>query len=198
MNLKLIRYIKDRDGLSNYNPHIIGITSFASHHTLHQLKELVDAVHIKNSYFNANEIFTELRFAIQSIESNQIARSNRPNQREREIEKEASTILNQFYNNLKKKRHRKCAIGIIQLAFSLQNSENINLIDLYTQIAPTFELKNHSAVNSLMTRYLDEIIRKTDDNVLKQVFRSCKNPTAPTTGEFFNVIIENIQDKLNT
>ncbi|MCL1990553.1 MAG: hypothetical protein FWG67_06655 [Defluviitaleaceae bacterium] len=89
------------------------ITSFASKSTQQQLKDLVDAIHIKNSYFNADEIFIELRYAIQSIESNRIVSSSQLNQKERQIEEVVSKILSQLYHNPKKERHRKCVKRII-------------------------------------------------------------------------------------
>jgi len=195
--LKLIREIKTSDEFLNYNPYLIGITSYTSQHIRQQLKDLVDYIHIKNSYFDTNNIFIELQYTIQSIESNRISQPISPNDKEKKIEDVISEILGHLYTNPKKERHQRCVNKIISLAIKVQNEDNFNLLDAYKKVAPTIGLKNSNAVNSLVTRYLDEMIQKTDDSILKKVFKDCHKPLAPTAREFFIVIAKQAKNKLD-
>ena len=193
--LKLIRQIKKSTEFSDYNPYLVGITSYASQHLQQQLKDLVDYVHIKNSHFNVKDIFTELQYAIQSIESNKLAPLSKTNHKEKKIEDAVLDVLGKFYINPKKERHQRCIIKIISLTLE-QNIDDFKLLEFYRKVAPSIGLKNANAVSSLMTRYLDEMIQKTDDAILEQAFKYCYDPTAPTAGEFFIVITKIVKSKL--
>ena len=196
--LNLIRKVKNNTEFSDYKPYIVGITSYASQTTQQQLKDLSDIVILKNSFFRADRIFIELRFAIQSREFNEQPPSPSLDFKETKIEQAISEILNQFNVNPKLERHRKCIINMIILILQLDNLNDFNLKDLYNEIAPTVNVKNHSGVNSLITRYLSDILIKTDAGILKQIFQSCCDSKNPTAKEFFLIIAQETKQKLNS
>ena len=192
--LNLIRQVKNDDELSDYAPYIIGITSFSSPNTIGLLKDLVDFVHLKNSHFDADKIFIELRYALQSIESNKITDMQTLSPKRKKIEKAISEVLKRFNSNPKLERHYKCALSIISLALEF---DEYNLKNLYNKVAPMVNLKNSSGVNSLMSRYLDEITKKTDANILEQTFKSCYDSQNPTAKEFIFTIAEEVKNKFD-
>jgi len=187
--LNLVRQVKNDDKFLKYSPYIIGITSYSSQSTIQQLKDLVDFIHIKNSFFNADRIFIELRYALQSINSNLILKPSILSAEENMIEQTILKVLNRFNTNPKLKRHRKCAVNIILLAIQF---DDYSLKNLYSKVAPIINLKNSSGVNSLLSRYLDEV-KDADIEVLEHIFKTCEDSRNPTAKEFIFIIAEKVK-----
>ena len=112
---------------------------------------------------------------------------------EKKIDKAISEALNQFNTNPKLKRHYRCLANIISLAIQF---DDYNLKQLYSKVAPMVNLKNSSGVNSLVSRYLNELTKKNDPIILEQIFKSCHNPQSPTAKEFIFTIAKEVKNKL--
>ena len=97
------------------------------------------------------------KYTIILVEDEKIIDVHSLSPKEKKIDKAISESLNQFHTNPKLERHYRCMVNIISLAIQL---DDYNLKKLYIKVAPMVNLKNSSGVNSLVSRYLDDIAKK--------------------------------------
>ena len=196
--LSLMRQIKSSTEFADYNPNLIAITSYTSQLIMQQLKELVDDIHIKNIDFDVNEIFIRLQYTIQSVESHKITDLFPLSHNEQKMEEKISETLKSLFDTPpKRERHHRAAVKMIALALELHHLESLKLKDLYAKVAPLVHLKSGNSVKSLMTRYLDDIIKTTDGATLRHLFKSCHDPECPTAKEFFVILAQKVKSQLN-
>jgi len=191
--LNLMRTIRSDEKFSNYQPYIVAITSYASPRMHKKIKDLADDLHIKNDFFNPNKIFIELSYEFEFQEE---PLSPTPELTTEPREEELIfQILDQFYVNPTKIRHRQCMSKLVTMALADEDDKPINLSKLYKKVAPLLNFKSEQSVNSLVKRYLDEIIEKTDRKILKDKFARCESPNSPTAKEFFTIIVQEAREQ---
>jgi len=176
---------------SDSSPYLIAITSFASSTVLKNLKLLVDSIYIKNDFFDPHKIFADLDLVLNFKNAKQ------PSIDDFNItyEKEIISILEKFTFSVKRGRGVTCATIIIN-SLLCTPSEDFKLTSLYDLAAKSLNIESYNSVRSLVSRLIADILNRTDEKILKEIFRSSEKIGSPTEKEFFIAVKNEVKKTL--